>query len=98
MKALNKSDISPREEIFGVFKNFITKLTDYFFTIIDLWTASFGNESLFNQQKENDPLIKHFGPMYIGFDEYPPYSGRISDFFWKKLIKKFSVFMVMHII
>ena len=26
-------------------------------------------------------MIEHFGPMYIGFDEYPPYSGSISEFF-----------------
>ena len=65
----------------GVCKKIITKLTDYFFTIIDLGTASFGNESLFTQQKENYPLIKCFGPMYIDFDEYPRYSGRNSEIF-----------------
>ena len=72
VRALNKPDISPREEIFGVGKKFTTKLTDYFFTIIDLGTASFRNESLFTQQKENSLLIKCFGPVYIYFDEYPP--------------------------
>ena len=25
--------------------------------------------------------MKHFGKMYIYFDEYPPYSGAISKFF-----------------
>ena len=50
--ALNKPDKSPREEKYGVCKKIITKLTDYFFTIIDLGTASFGNESLFTQQKD----------------------------------------------
>ena len=83
MRALNKPDISPREEIFGACKKIITKLTDYFFTIIDLGTASFGNESLFTQQKENASLIKYFRPVYIDFDEYPPYSGRISEIFEK---------------
>ena len=73
MRALIKPDTSPREEIFG--------LTDYFFTIIDLGTASFGKESLFTQQKENSPLIKCFGPMYINFDEYPHYSGRNFELF-----------------
>ena len=63
----------------------MTKLTDYFFTIMDLGTASFGNESSFTQQKENSPLIKKFGPMYIDFDEYPPYSGRISEIFEKNV-------------
>ena len=42
---LNKLDISPREEIFGVYKQFMKKLTDCLLTIIDLGTASFGNES-----------------------------------------------------
>ena len=60
VRALNKPDISPREEIFGVSKKLITKLTDDFFTIIDLGTASFGNESSFTQQKENSPLINCF--------------------------------------
>ena len=67
--------------MFGVCKKFIAKLTDYLFTIIDLGTASFGNESSFTQQKENATLIKHSGPICIDFDEYPPYSGRISEFF-----------------
>ena len=85
MRALNKPDTSPREEIFGVCKKIITKLTDYFFTIIDLGRASFGNESLFNQHKDNAPLIKQFGPMYIDFDEYPPYSGKNSENFEKNV-------------
>ena len=57
----------------------IKKLTDYFFIVLDLGTASFGNGYLFTQLKESYPLIKYFGPMYIDFDEYPPYSGRISE-------------------
>ena len=36
-------------------------MTDYFFTIIDLGTASFVNESSFTQQKDNAPLIKKLG-------------------------------------
>ena len=50
---------------------------------IDIGTASFGNEYLFTQQKQNAPLIKKIGPMYIDFDKYPPYSGRISEIFEK---------------
>ena len=83
VRALNKPDISPREEIFGACKKFIKKLTDYFFAIIDLGTESFVNWSSFTQLKENIPLVKHFGPMYIDFDEYPHYSGRISEIFEK---------------
>ena len=96
--ALNKPDKSPREEKYGVCKKIMTKLTDYFFTIIDLGTASFGNESLFTQQKENFPLVKCFGPMYIDFDEYPCYSGRNSENFEKMLMKIFIVSLGMHII
>ena len=55
-------------------------MTDYFVMIIDLGTASFGNKSLFIQQKEYSPLIKK---MYIDFDEYLPYSGRNPEFFEK---------------
>ena len=73
-------------------------MTDYFFTIIDLGTASFENEPLFTQQKENLPLIKCFGPMYIDFDEYPRYSGRNSEIFEKMLMKAFNVTMGMHIL
>ena len=51
VRALNKPDTSPREEIFGVCKKIITKLTDYFFPIIDLGAAWFVNESLLTQQK-----------------------------------------------
>ena len=49
--------------------------------ILDLGTTSFVNGYLFIELKENAPLIEIFEPMYIDFDEYPPYSGRISDFF-----------------
>ena len=48
--------------------------------ILDLGTESFGNGSLFTQLKENYVLIKHFGPVYIDFYCYPPYSGTISKF------------------
>ena len=74
-----KLDIRHREKIFCVSKKFIRNLIDYFFMIIDLGAASFGNGSLHTQLKDNAPLIEHFGPMYIDFDEYPSYSGRISE-------------------
>ena len=47
--------------------------------ILDLWTSSFGNRSLLTRLKENAPLIKKYGPIYIDFDEYSRYSGRISN-------------------
>ena len=31
--------------------------------------------------KENAKLIKHFGPMYIDFDDYPSYSSALSENF-----------------
>ena len=43
-------------------------------------------------------MVKHFGPMYIDFDEYPRYSGIISDFFEKIRMQIFSVIMVMLIL
>ena len=39
VKALNKNFKVPGEETFGVCKKFITKLTDYFFSTIDLGTT-----------------------------------------------------------
>ena len=83
VKALNKNFKVPGEETFGVCKKFITKLTDYFFSIIDLGTTSFGNKPLFTQQKEKCGLIQCFGPMFIDFDEYPHYCGRESIIFEK---------------
>ena len=83
MKALIKKYIYSGGKKYGVCKTFITKLTDYFFAIIDLGTTSFGNEPLFTQQIENCRLIKCFGPMFIDFDEYPHYSGRESIIFEK---------------
>ena len=53
VKALNKSYKVTREEKYGVCKTLITRLIDYFFTIIDLGTASFSNEPSLTQQKEN---------------------------------------------
>ena len=84
-KIIKKLDISPREKIFSVCKKIIRKLIDNFFKIIDLGSVTFGNGSLFNQMKENSPLIKHFGPMYLDFYEYPPYSGRIYALFEKNV-------------
>ena len=49
--------------------------------ILDLGIVSFGNGYLFTQLKENAALIKHFGPIYINFDEYPPYSDTIFKCF-----------------
>ena len=56
-------------------------MIDYFFMIIDLGTAPFGNVYLFTQPKYNAPLIKQYVPIYIDSDEYLPYSGRISEIF-----------------
>ena len=95
---LNKSDTSTTEIKYGVCKKFVTKLTDYFFTMIDLGTASFGNESLFTPQKEKIPLIICFYPMYIDFDEYPRYSARNPEMFENNLTKILSLSMGMHII
>ena len=81
VRALNKIDEKPRHCIFGVCNKFIRKMTDYFFIILDLGTASIGNESLFTQLKENAALIKKIGPMYIDFDEYPTYSDTIYEVF-----------------
>ena len=53
--------------------------------ILNLVTASFGKGSLFTQLKEDAAFIKHFRPMYIDFDEYPPYSGRIYEIFEKNV-------------
>ena len=80
MRALNKPDKSPREKIWCLQK-LKRKRIDYFFMILDLGTTSFVNGYLCTKQKENYPLIKCFGPMYSDFDEYPHYSGRISEMF-----------------
>ena len=87
VKALNKSCKVPREEKYGVCKKFTTKLTDYFFTIIDLGTTSFENKPSFTKQKYVFWLIKYFDPMHIDFDEYPLYSGRNYEIFKNMLMK-----------
>ena len=46
--------------------------------ILDLGTTLFRDGFLFTEIKGNSPLLKHVGPMYIDFDEYPRYSGRKS--------------------
>ena len=98
VRSLNKPDTIPREKIFGVCKKIITKLTDDFFTLIDLGTASYGNESFFTQQKKNSSLLKLFRPMYNGFDEYRRYSGRNSKFFDIFSMEIFSASMVIYIL
>ena len=83
MKALNNNFKVPGKETFGFCKKSITKFTDYFFSMIDLGTTSFGNKPLFKQQKEKFRLIQCFGPMFIDYDEYPRYSVRESIIFAK---------------
>ena len=87
MKALNNHFKVPGEETFGFCIKFRTKLTDYFFSMIDLGTTSFGNEPLFTQQKEKCRSIQCFGPMFIDFDDYPHYSGREYILFEKMSMK-----------
>ena len=81
LKDLKTIDNEPGYCIFGVCNKFIRKLTDYSFTIHDGENAPLGNGTFFTALKENATLIKHFGPMYIDFDEYHPYSGAISEIF-----------------
>ena len=81
VKALNKVNNEPVNSIFGVCNDLKKKLTDYFFAVLDEGNASLGNGTFFTALKENATLMKHFGKMYIYFDEYPPYSGAISKFF-----------------
>ena len=81
MRALNKTDKKPGDWIFGVFKNIIKIMIDFFFVILDEGTSSLWNEYFFTEPKENSTLIKHFCPMYIDFDGYPPYGGAISEIF-----------------
>ena len=87
VKALNNNFKVPSEETFEVNIKFITKLTDYFFSMINLGTTSFGNKALFTQQKKKYRLIQCFGPMFIDFDEYPHYSGREFIILKKMLMK-----------
>ena len=81
MKALNKSDNVPGYGIFGVWKKFISKLTDYFFTIIDEETTSLGKRT-FYYPKIICNIDKIFSTnVYFDFNDYPPYSGAISENF-----------------
>ena len=81
MKTLNKIYNEPSDYIFGVCNKFIRNLIDHFFKILDEKNASLDNGSVFTVLKENAILIKHFAPMCIDFDLYPPYSDVISELF-----------------
>ena len=69
-------------------KNLVRKLTNYFLKIIDKETESIENKTLFTDLKQNATLTGHFGPIYISFDYYPPYTGAISGFFKQILMHK----------
>ena len=64
VRALNKIDKSPEEEIFRVCKNFIENLTDYFFIILDLGTTSFEYGYFYTELNGNDPLINFWFNVY----------------------------------
>ena len=80
VRSLNKIDNEPGDCIFGVFKDFVRKLMEWFFTMID-------EENNKNQTKQylltlkKSKLTRHFGPIYIIFDDCPPYTDAISDIF-----------------
>ena len=63
VKALNKIDNEPVYCIFGVCNEFIRKMKDDFFMILDKRTVSLGNDTLFTALKEKTTLIKHFEPI-----------------------------------
>ena len=69
------------DNMYGFCKNIIGKLIYYLFTIIDEENASLEKKSLFNSLKENSVLITYFGPIYIDFDDHPPYSDALSRIF-----------------
>ena len=81
MKELIKNDNKPGDWISGVCKTIIKKLIEKLFTIIDKETASLENKILSTSLTENATLIDVFEPMYIGFDEYLPYSGALYELF-----------------
>ena len=81
MKTLKKIDNKPGYFILGVSNVFISKLTDYFFAIIDEETPSLGHVTLFTGIKVKFYTDKHFGPMYIDFDYHYFYIGAIYENF-----------------
>ena len=85
MRALNKPDKSPREEIFGVCKNNMRKLMDYLFVIIGLGTSSFGNAYFFYSTEIEFFIEKTSWANVYWFDYYPPYSGKLSEIFEKNV-------------
>ena len=48
---------------------------------------------LFTAPKENYTLIRNFWRMYICFDDYPTYTGAISEVSETKLMPIFNAFM-----
>ena len=70
--------INPEIAYLHFAKIIIRKMTYYSFVVIDEEAASIGDGNFFTMTKENATLIKHFGPIYIYFDEYPLYSFAIS--------------------
>ena len=93
VKALKKIGNTLGEIISEVCKIIIRRFKDYLFTIIDEETASIFQKTLFAALTENSKLIKNFGPMYIDFDDYPPYSGEISENIKQILMSIFGVIM-----
>ena len=81
MEALKTIDNKPVDCIFGVYSIYIGKLTYHFFITIDDETESLEHITLFTTLKQYATLIKSFGPMYIYFYDYPPYSGAIYEIF-----------------
>ena len=77
---IEKNDNESGSFIFGVCKDFVRKLTDYFFANIDE-EIEFKNPNIIYYHFKNAKLTRRFGPMCINFYEYPPYTVAISGCF-----------------
>ena len=78
VQSWKKIDNEPEDSIFGVLKDFVRKLTDYFFTILEE-PIVLRNQKLFTVIKQYSKPTRSYGPMHINFYDYPPYNDAISD-------------------
>ena len=81
------------EIVYLDFQRTLGKLTDIFFTRVNMESASIENKKIVTDLKENYTLTRQFGPMNISFDDYPPYSGAISQFL-KQILMHILIFVV----
>ena len=89
VRTLNMNDDDKEGKICGISTKFIRKLTDLSFLIIGEKASTDIPLNKTNNLRKMEKLICLYEPMYLPWDDYPPYSDKQSDISEANINKEF---------